>query len=144
MIDIDQLIGYEAERIPVKIHGREMTIRPLTAIETHQIDEALPEPRAPLVPTPGMGSNAPKVPDHEDPKYRAQIDECVARRGGARVAVALEATVGGKPFDGSREWVVAAADKIRAWIGEDLIGDLCRKFRSGESLADAVNKGKDD
>lgn len=58
------------------VRGVSLTVRALSAVESHRVAElAGPPPRPPTRPDPNRGSRAPHVPDHDDPGYQRSIEK---------------------------------------------------------------------
>jgi len=134
MIDIDAMIGAEPPAVTVTVRGQAMTVRTLTAKELRAIDDALPEPPVPVRPPRGRGSSAAPEPDREDAGYVSKLEWCMTLRVAARVAVAMDIAVDAQAYDGGRDWIKAAADKIAAWLGEEEMTAIWQQARGAAQI----------
>lgn len=115
----------------VRIRGREVVVRALTAAEAAILRKCLDRPTPP-----GVESNGAIVPNETDPVYLAALGEYRARLAGLEAAASIDLSCDGKVFRGddltaSRAWAAPALKDV----GDLTEAEIASVLRAGAELS---------
>lgn len=147
MIDLAEILSLPAPTATVVLRGRTLPVRCPTSAESDDVNAALPEPAVPLTPQPGMGSAAPRTPNHDDPAYLQRRSVVWGRRLAAKCAVALDTAIDGIAYPAcppaEREaWIRRAADMVRQSLSDREMQSVIEAATRNTSLAHAVEEAR--
>jgi hypothetical protein len=154
MLSLDDL-GARGGSKTVRVRGREVAVRGLSAAEVHVILAACPEPAPPLKPDPGRGSLAAPIPDTSSEAWQAECRRARQRQRVMEVAVAVswktragqewppvEKIISGVwTLDLARVYLNGAAAEIEAALSETELSALFQAVREIERGADGEALG---